>query len=148
LEQIMPRGRPFAPGQSGNVKGRPRGSKNRKSLILEELEKDGSELAQLVKDLARGGDSTALSIWMSRLEPIARQRGEHVEFDFDPRATPAENITKVLEAVAAGELTLDQGSVLITSLEKLATARAALEVADKESELIAAFKEIAAKVPV
>ena len=50
------------------------------------------------------------------------------------------NITKVLEAVCAGDLTLEQGNMIINGIEKLATAYAATEVPDKEAELIAAFK--------
>src|SRR5689334_1912400 len=86
--------------------GRKKGSKNRKTLLLQELEKDGSALGAAIKAAALSGDTAAMSIWISRLEPVARQRGEHVKFDFDPKATPAQNIEKVLAAVSAGDLTL------------------------------------------
>ncbi len=128
--------------------GRKKGSKNRKTVIMEELSRDGSALAAAIKAKALEGDAACLSLWLSRLEPPARTRGEHVEFDFDPKATPAQNIEKVLAAVAAGDLTLEQGSVIINGLEKLASARAATEVTDKEAELIAAFKDMATKLPI
>jgi len=137
----------FQRGQSGNPAGRKPGTKNRKTLLLQELEKDGSALANAIKAAALTGDSSAMSLWLSRLEPPVRTRGEYVEFEFDAKATPSENITKVLEAVSAGDLTLEQGNMIIIGIEKLATAWATTEVTDKEAELIAAFKELANRVP-
>ena len=137
----------FQRGQSGNPAGRKPGTKNRKTLLLQELEKDGSALANAIKAAALTGDSSAMSLWLSRLEPPVRTRGEYVEFEFDAKATPSENITKVLEAVSAGDLTLEQGNMIINGIEKLATACATTEVTDKEAELIAAFKELANRVP-
>ena len=42
----------FRPGVSGNPAGRPKGSKNRKTQLAEELQKDGSELARVIKEAA------------------------------------------------------------------------------------------------
>lgn len=54
----------FKPGKSGNPKGRLAGSKNRRTLLREELEKDGSALAIAIKAAAlEGGDTTAMSLW-------------------------------------------------------------------------------------
>jgi len=117
-------------------------------MLLQELEKDGSALAAAIKSAALTGDTSAMSLWLSRLEPPARTRGEYVEFDFDPNATPAQNILKVLVTVAVGELTLEAGNMIISGIEKLAVARAATEVTDNETELIRAFKEMAGKLPV
>jgi hypothetical protein len=138
----------FQPGQSGNPAGKKIGTKNRKTLLLQELEEDGSALAAAIKVAALAGDASAMSLWLSRLEPPARTRGMHVEFEFDPNATPAENIVRVLTAISAGELTLEAGSTIVSVIGKLASARAATEVPDKESELIAAFKDMATKLPV
>jgi hypothetical protein len=75
----------FQPGQSGNPAGKKPGTKNRKTLLLQELEKDGSSLANAIKSAAMSGDSAAMALWLSRLEPPARKHGEHVEFEFDQR---------------------------------------------------------------
>jgi hypothetical protein len=88
-----------------------------------------------------------MSLWLTRLEPAARTRGETVEFAFDPQATPAENIEAVLKAVAAGEISVETGAQLISGIEKLANVRIAELTEDKERTLIDAFKEFAAKCP-
>jgi hypothetical protein len=115
---------------------------------MEELERDGSELANLIKDCARAGDPTCQSLWLTRLEPIARARGETVEVAFDSNATPAQNIETVLKAVASGDMTVETGAQLISGIEKLANVRVAEQVEDKEAALITVFREMAKNVPV
>jgi hypothetical protein len=92
--------------------------------------------------LVRAGPLNFLGISSKKIEPPARKHGEHVEFEFDPNDTPAQNIEKVLAAIASGQLTLEAGSLIINGIEKLAIARAT------ETELIAAFKDMADKLPV
>jgi hypothetical protein len=139
---------PFIKGQSGNPSGRRKGSKNKKTLVLQELEEGGTALAASIKASALNGDSSAMSLWLSRLEPPARSRGEHVEFEFDPSATPAKNIESVLVAVSGGELTLEAGSMIINAIEKLAGVRVATEATEGAAALIEAFKSVAGKLPV
>jgi hypothetical protein len=135
-------------GQSGNPSGKKPGTKNRKTLLLQELERDGSALAAAIKAKALEGDASCMSLWLSRLEPAARTRGETVEFAFDPKATPAENIEAVLRAVAAGEMTVETGAQLISGIEKLANVRVAEQTEDKEAALINAFRDMAKRLPV
>ena len=61
--------RGWAPGQSGNPKGRRKGSKNKKSVIAAEFEKEGSEVARVVIDAAKGGDLQACGLVLARLSP-------------------------------------------------------------------------------
>jgi hypothetical protein len=139
---------PFEKGQSGNPAGRKRGSKNRKTLLLQELERDGSALAAAIKAKALEGDASCMSLWLSRLEPAARTRGETVEFNFDPQATPAANIEEVMKAVARGDMTVETGAQLISGIEKLANVRVAELTEDKERTLIDAFRQFAQNAPV
>ena len=105
-------------------------------------------MATAIKSAAMNGDSAAMALWLSRIEPPVRKHGEHVEFEFDAKATPAQNIEKVLAAIAAGELSLEAGNMIISGIEKLASARAVTEVTDKSAALIEAFKDMAGRVPV
>lgn len=137
---------PFVKGQSGNPAGRKPGSKNKKTLILQELEKDGSALAAAIKAKALTGDTSAQALWLARLEPPARTRGETVEFEFDPSLPLADQLQQIVAAVADGQLTLEQGKQFAELAEKLAAVRA-LENGTDDSALINAFKAFAQKAP-
>jgi hypothetical protein len=137
-----------AGGPSPNPSGRKKGSKNKKTLILQELEKDGSALALAIKAKALEGDPTCLSLWLSRLEPPARTRGETVEFAFDAKKPLAEQLEAIVHAVADGELTLEQAKVFVEMIEKLANVRRAETGGTSEQALIDLFKDLGTKVPV
>src|SRR5262249_55882214 len=58
----------FQKGESGNPAGRPRGARNRTTMLLQKLlEADGEALARKAIDLAKGGDLVALRMCMDRL---------------------------------------------------------------------------------
>lgn len=137
-----PRWQPGMP--SPNPAGKPKGTKNRKTLLREELEKDGSALAAALKAKALEGDPTCLGLWLARLEPVMKPRAEPVEFKLDTDAPPAKQIAQVIEAVAAGDLTIDEGHQIANMLRQLAEVRV-LENGgdDKADKLINAFKEFA-----
>jgi hypothetical protein len=134
-------------GESGNPAGRAKGSRNKKTLLREELEKDGSALAAAIKARALEGDMQAASLWLTRLEPPARMRGETVEFDFDPKASAAQNIESILKAVAAGEVTVETGAQLIASIERLADVRESAGGGDREQQIVDALRDFATKCP-
>lgn len=63
------RGRPFQPGNKYG-RGRPRGSRNKKSLVMQELLlDDGLEVLSTVIDRAKKGNPTAMKLVMERLIP-------------------------------------------------------------------------------
>jgi hypothetical protein len=63
------RGRPFHPGNTLG-RGRPRGSPNKKSLVLQEMLLDqGEKIIQSAIDRAKKGDRTALALCVERLIP-------------------------------------------------------------------------------
>ena len=64
------RGRPFESGQSGNPKGRPKGSRNKTTLLAESLlEGDADAIMRKLLEKAKEGDLTALRICLDRLLP-------------------------------------------------------------------------------
>ncbi|MEN1451324.1 DUF5681 domain-containing protein, partial [Pseudomonas aeruginosa] len=68
----------FLPGVSGNPRGRPVGSRNKKNVIADELAKEGSAVARVVMDAALAGDMQAANMVLQRLSPPLRARAEKV----------------------------------------------------------------------
>jgi hypothetical protein len=114
---------PFVKGQSGNRAGKKPGTKNRKTLLREELEKDGSALAAAIKEAALEGDGTAMSLWLSRLEPPLRPRAEKVQFDLDPSKPLHLQAQQVLVAVANGDIDPETGQMLVNLISSFAGIR-------------------------
>lgn len=111
---------PWKPGQSGNPAGRKSGSKNKRTLLAQELEKDGSALATAIKSAAlEGNDTTAMSLWLSRLEPPLRPTAQRVQFELNVDAPIAGQAKQVVQAVARGEVDPDTGKQLLDMLSAL-----------------------------
>lgn len=124
----------WQPGQSGNPKGRPVGSRNKKNVIAEEFEKDGSEVARVVMDAALGGDMQACNMVLQRLSPPLRARAEKVTFELTPDAPLHEQANQVLASVAEGAIDPETGKMLIDCIQSVAGIRAVDEL---EKRLIA-----------
>jgi hypothetical protein len=93
------RGKPFAKGQSGNLSGRPAGSRNRASLLAEAL-LDG-EAGRLIRrgiELADGGDPTALKLVFERI--LAPRRERAVSFAL-PEIKTAADIAPAMDSIVA-----------------------------------------------
>lgn len=121
-----PRG--WQPGQSGNPKGRPVGSRNRKNVIAEEFAKDGSAVARVVMDAALAGDMQAANMVLQRLSPPLRARAEKVTFQLTPDAPLSEQAAQILQAVSDGQIDPDTGKLLIDCIQSVAGIRAVDEL--------------------
>ena len=123
------RGRPFEPGQSGNPSGRPKGARNKTTLIIEALlEGQAEALTRKLIELALGGNMAALRICFERLSPPRRDRG--VAFDLPKIESAADALAAshaVLESCAAGTLSPAEAAVV---MELIATHLRAIRQAD------------------
>jgi hypothetical protein len=105
----------FLPGQSGNPAGRPRGSRNKKTLLLEALLDDESEaLMRRVIGLAKMGDDVAMRLVFARMLPPRRDRPvplalPRIESEADARRASGD----VLEALGGGEITPQEAEQLL-----------------------------------
>ena len=124
----------WQPGQSGNPKGRPVGSRNKKNVIAEEFEKDGSAVARVVMNAALEGDMQAANMVLQRLSPPLRARAEKVTFELTPDAPLHEQANQVLASVAEGAIDPETGKILIDCIQAVAGIRAVDEL---EARLIA-----------
>ena len=133
----MPRCRKklWQPGQSGNPKGRPRGSKNKRTVLGEDFEKQCTEVVAVVIEAAKAGDMTAAGLVLARLAPPLRAQSPTVHFDLDRSLTLTEQAGQVIAAVAEGQLSPDAGKMLLDSLAAYANMKAFDELAGKLSEI-------------
>jgi len=119
---------PFEKGQSGNPAGRPRGSRSRATMALQDmLERDAESIARTAINLAKHGNIAALRICMDRLLPPRRH--EPVTLDLPALDKVADTVaatSAIVAAVAAGDLTAaeaaDLAKVVDVHVQALATA--------------------------
>jgi Family of unknown function (DUF5681) len=113
------RGRPFRKGQSGNPKGRPRGSTNRgtrAAAIL--LDGEAENLARKAVELALAGDAAALRLCLDRI--VAPRREQPVSVDLPKIRSPADiagAMAALIGAAVRGEITAGQASALSQTVE-------------------------------
>lgn len=120
--KAAPRGRPFAPGQSGNPAGRPRGSRNKATLMVEAIvEARLTEMTEGAVTRALAGDNAATRLLLKPYLP----RRPVAEFDLGEIETPSD-VRDASAAVlrAATEGVLDAKEAF--ALHRLIEARARL----------------------
>jgi len=110
------RGRPFRPGNPG----RPPGSKNRTTRLLEQLaEGQAEQLVQKALELAQGGDVTCLRMLLDRLWP--QRKGQPVNVVMPPINTSQDvfpAIASIWTAIREGRVTPDEASALSIVIER------------------------------
>src|SRR5215207_5546898 len=117
----------WAPGQSGNPRGRPLGSRNRASLLLEHLtEGEGEAVVRALLAAAKGGDVPAARALLDRLVPPRKERPVRVALPALRTAKDARDaLAAVAAAVAEGEMLPGEGEAVVKLLEAYARADAA-----------------------
>jgi Family of unknown function (DUF5681) len=101
------RGKPFAPGQSGNPNGRPAGSRNKATLAIDALlDGEAKTLTRKAITLAKAGDMQALKLCMDRIVPPRRDRPVTLTLPkIEGPEQAATAMSAILQAAAAGDLT-------------------------------------------
>lgn len=125
----------WAKGQSGNPDGRPRGARNKATLMAQSLlrRRNRSPLTRKCIQLAMKGQPVALRLCMERILPPAKERPIQLQLQA-PRTLeevlPAMN--RVLERVADSTLGPQEGSTL---MGMLATTQKTLETLQLEQRI-------------
>jgi hypothetical protein len=108
----------FAKGSSGNPAGRPPGSRNQATLLMEALlEGEAEQLTRKAIEMAAAGDIHALRLCLERLIAPRRERPIHLAL---PAARSAQQIAAALNAIttaiAEGQITPNEGEALANVL--------------------------------
>jgi hypothetical protein len=124
----------FKPGQSGNPKGRVKGSRNQMTLAMEALLDGESEaLTRKAIELALGGDITALRLCLDRVLPPRKDRPINFEM---PTIAAIEDapaaMAAITSAVANGDITATEAADVSRLVE---TYVRSVEASDLEKRL-------------
>ena len=124
-------------GSSGNPAGRPRGSRNRAAIIMEQL-LDG-QIEQLVQKLvasALEGNMQAMGICVERVLPRCKERT--IDFDIPP-VVGYDDILRaactILEGIARGDITPTEGEKLSNVLKLSLESRVAVDLECRLTEV-------------
>jgi hypothetical protein len=126
----------WKPGQSGNPKGRPAGSRNRITIVaLAAMEEGADAIARKVVGMAIAGDMSAARLVLERLVPPAKERPIFLAL---PSTETADGIAEaqqaILQAVAAGDLLPGEGATMAGIVE---ARRKAVETLELEARITA-----------
>jgi hypothetical protein len=105
----------FTKGTSGNSSGRPPGSRNRTTLLMESLlEGQAEQLMQKTIELALAGEITALRLCLERIVPPRKERSIHLLLP------PIESVQQICQAMAKVSAAIGEGEITPTEGEVLA----------------------------
>lgn len=126
----------WKPGQSGNPKGRAKGSENPATKLRKMI--DTGALVQRLQDAAMAGDVQAARTLLERALPVYRTTAEPVDIpELDGNGTLTGKAGAVLTAVGAGRVPPDVGASLVAAIGNVAK----LAEVDELTRRVAALEE-------
>lgn len=114
--------------------GRPKGARSRVARLLDDVAmEDAKDVLGKVLEMAKGGDATAARLVLDRVWPVPKGRANAVDL---PNMLTANDVVSgvaaVVSAVAAGEISTEEGRDLAGILE---THRKAIETTELEARI-------------
>lgn len=122
-------GRVWKPGESGNPAGRPKGARNKLSLMRDALvtPAEAREVVAKLVESAKGGDTQAASILMDRLWPRLKPQSPAVAFPL-PDADLGSQAEAVVREMADGRMPVQDAAAILGSLSAVARIREASDL--------------------
>src|SRR3974390_73141 len=128
------RGRPFAPGVTGNLGGRPKGSPNKRKELREKLEAGGGEAIDRLKQQALAGSRPDLRLWVQLIVPRARPT---ITFDVPEKIDTPEAVDEmcadIVRKVGDGHIAPTDAKIAMAVLDDYEKRRL---LADKQSAMM------------
>jgi hypothetical protein len=122
----------FAKGTSGNPAGRPPGSRNRATLLMEALfEGEAEQLTRKAIELAMAGDINAMRLCLDRLLPARKDRPIHLSLPpVSDLVQVSSTMSIVVEAIGSGSITPSEGETLanVLAIQKDVLTSGSLEI--------------------
>jgi uncharacterized protein DUF5681 len=114
-----PRGKPFRKGVSGNPAGKPKGTRNRATMLAEQLlDGEAEAIVRTVLEKAKRGDMIALRLCLDRILPPRRDRPMRLTIpELNSGADAVKALAAITTAVARGELTPSEAAELSGLIE-------------------------------
>ena len=124
----------FEKGSSGNPTGKKPGTRNRTTMAAQSLLDGETEaITRKCVEMALDGDSTAMRLCFERIAPVRRGRAIKLEL---PAINSAQDIcdalSTVVSAMAVGEVTPEEASVVADLIERK---RRAIETVELERRI-------------
>lgn len=127
----------FAPGQSGNRAGKPRGSGKWQRLQARVNANDIAELVDRLVADAKAGDKAAARLVLERLWPALKPIDAPLTFSMPEGADLTGKAAAILDAAAAGKLPVNVAAELLSGLNALV----ALKKGDEYDQRLKALEE-------
>src|ERR671934_52706 len=125
----------FQKGRSGNPAGRPRGSRNKTTVLMQSLlDGEAEAIGRKVIEMAKGGDMAAIRVCMDRLAPA--RRGAAISCELPPvetRGGAVAAMAAIIAAVAAGDLTPAEAASLARVIDRYMFARSLAEYEERQA---------------
>ena len=128
----------FSPGHSGNQNGKPKGARNKATLLaLDLFEGESEALSRKAIELSLGGDTVALRLCLERIAPTLRERP--IEAFELPQITNQRSVLNTLQTtlskLASGELLPSESASICRVLEQYRKHYETTELAERLAAL-------------
>jgi Family of unknown function (DUF5681) len=125
----------FQKGQSGNPAGRPRGSRNKMTVLMQNLlEGEAEAITRKVIDMAKEGDMAAIRVCMDRLVPARRSGAIACELPpLETRGGAVSAMAAIIAAVAVGDVTPAEAASLARVIDRYMFARSLAEYEERQA---------------
>lgn len=127
----------FQKGQSGNPKGKIKGTKNKATNFIESLmQSELNNIGQKLIELAMAGNLQAIKLVLDRIIPPKTSRSIEIEMPKIVNTTDAlQAISTVIHAVGQGELTPSEGEAMTKIIQSFTQALQSYEFDQRLSRL-------------